>query len=474
MLDRRRRIALLSAATATVALAATGVYTAVTAHAAAGCQVTYTVPSQWPGGFTANIVIQNLGDPINGWTLQWSFSAGQTVAEGWAANYTQNGSQVTATNMPWNASIDTGASVTIGFNGTWNNSSNPTPATFTLNGTTCTGSVTTTTTSRPPTTTTSQPPTTTTSQPPTTTTTTSPPPSTTGLIGWATLNGGTTGGAGGQTVTVNSLSELISAASSSAPLIIRVNGNFTCSDDVRVASNKTILGVGSGSGLTGCGLNIRRVRNVIVRNMRISFVRAGNGNGDAIHIDNGTNIWIDHNELFSDTSHGTDYYDGLLDCTHACDYVTVSWNYFHDHIKCSLVGHSDSNASEDTGHLRITYHHNYFNNCRSRNPRVRFANPLHVFNNYYVNIGDYAIASTQNAGVLVEGNYFENTPDPFHLGEGSSGPGSIVARNNVFVNSGSGQAGGSVASIPYSYTLDNPANVKSIVMAGAGTGRIQV
>src|SRR5690606_12736767 len=119
----------------------TGVYTAVTAHAAAGCQVTYTVPSQWPGGLTANIVIQNLGDPINGWTLQWSFSAGQTVAEGWAANYTQNGSQVTATNMPWNASIDTGASVTIGFNGTWNNSSNPTPATFTLNGTTCTGSV---------------------------------------------------------------------------------------------------------------------------------------------------------------------------------------------------------------------------------------------------------------------------------------------------------------------------------------------
>ena len=49
-----------------------------------------------------------------------------------------------------------------------------------------------------------------------------------------------------------------------------------------------------------------------------------------------------------------------------------------------------------------------------------------------------------------------------------------MARNNTFVNSGAGQAGGSVASIPYSYTLDPSANVKSIVTAGAGAGKISV
>jgi pectate lyase len=76
--------------------------------------------------------------------------------------------------------------------------------------------------------------------------------------------------------------------------------------------------------------------------------------------------------------------------------------------------------------------------------------------------------------VLVEGNYFENTEDPYHLGEGDSGPGTLVARNNCFVNSGSGQAGGSVASIPYSYALDTACNVKSIVTANAGAGRISV
>ena len=43
---------------------------ALSAHAAtAGCSVTYSVTSQWPGGFGANVSITNLGDPITGWTL---------------------------------------------------------------------------------------------------------------------------------------------------------------------------------------------------------------------------------------------------------------------------------------------------------------------------------------------------------------------------------------------------------------------
>src|SRR6202008_419764 len=109
----------------------------------------------------------------------------------------------------------------------------------------------------------------------------------------------------------------------------------------------------------------------------------------------------------------------LVDISPASDYVTVPWNTFKNHYKGSLVGHSDSNASEDTGHLRVTYHHNMFSNCGQRNPRVRFANPLHVFNNYYVQTQSfdysYGVATTMGAGVLVEGNYFENIAEPTHL-----------------------------------------------------------
>jgi len=140
-------------ATGALLTVAAVVVTAPAANAAVGCQVTYSVPSQWGGGFIGNITIRNLGDPINGWTLRWSFGAGQTAREGWGATYAQSGSQVTATNVDWSASLPTNGTQSIGFNGTWNNSSNPSPASFTLNGTVCTGPVT-----NPPPTTTAPPP----------------------------------------------------------------------------------------------------------------------------------------------------------------------------------------------------------------------------------------------------------------------------------------------------------------------------
>jgi pectate lyase len=163
-----------------------------------------------------------------------------------------------------------------------------------------------------------------------------------------------------------------------------------------------------------------------------------------------------------------------VDIKRGSDFITVSWNRVFNHDKSMLLGHSDSNASQDRGHLRVTYHHNWFDRSTQRHPRVRFGNPVHVYNNYYNGNSGYGVASTEGAGVLVEANSFENVADPFHLGEASSGPGTLVARNNLLVNSGAGQSGGSVASLPYSYTADAAANVKSIVTANAGAGRISI
>ena len=128
-----------------VALSSVGVVAmATTANAAAGCRVDYSVPNTWPGGVTAYVTITNLGDPIaNGWTLGFAFpAAGQAVSSGWSATWAQSGSNVTAVNLDWNKSLATNGSTQIGFNGAWT-SSNPNPASFTLNGTTCTGGVTT-------------------------------------------------------------------------------------------------------------------------------------------------------------------------------------------------------------------------------------------------------------------------------------------------------------------------------------------
>ncbi len=110
--------------------------------AAAGCSVNYAVSSQWQGGFGANVSITNLGDPLTGWTLTWSFGAGQTVTQAWNATVTQNGAAVTAANVAYNGSVATGGTVSFGFNGSSSGTTNPIPTGFAVNGVTCTGSTT--------------------------------------------------------------------------------------------------------------------------------------------------------------------------------------------------------------------------------------------------------------------------------------------------------------------------------------------
>ncbi|MET7867270.1 non-reducing end alpha-L-arabinofuranosidase family hydrolase [Micromonospora taraxaci] len=117
--------------------------------AAAGCSVNYAVASQWQGGFTANVSVTNLGDPLSSWTLTWSYGAGQTVTQAWSTSLTQSGSAVTARNVSYNGAVATNGSVSFGFNGSWTGS-NPAPTSFALNGVTCTGD--TTPTTPPPTT----------------------------------------------------------------------------------------------------------------------------------------------------------------------------------------------------------------------------------------------------------------------------------------------------------------------------------
>ncbi|NUT32886.1 MAG: pectate lyase [Hamadaea sp.] len=283
----------------------------------------------------------------------------------------------------------------------------------------------------------------------------------TGLVGWATQGGGTTGGGSAAATTVTSSSALASAVSGTTARVVRISGTISCSGMITVGSNKSILG-NSGATIAGCGLNVSNAANVIIRN--ISF---RDWNDDAINVQYSTRVWVDHNSF-------TNGYDGAVDIKRASDYVTVSWNRVYGHDKSMLLGHSDDNAGEDVGHLRVTYHHNWFDGSGTRHPRVRFGNPVHVYNNYY-RANEYGVASTMGAGVLVEGNYFESVGQPTLVGYADSADGAIVQRNNYFTGSGTPESGGgSVAGIPYAYTLDSAGGVKAGVSAGAGAGRITV
>ncbi|MFI7207016.1 rhamnogalacturonan lyase family protein [Micromonospora aurantiaca (nom. illeg.)] len=169
----RRRIALLAAASA-VTLSAGALTTMTAAAAAAACRVDYRITNQWSGGFGADVTVTNLGDPVNGWTLGWSFAAGQQVVQAWNATVSQSGAQVNARDAGYNAAIGTGGTANFGFNGSWNNASNPVPAAFTLNGTACTGAPSTSAPSSTPPPSTPAP----TTPPPSTPPPTTPPPTT--------------------------------------------------------------------------------------------------------------------------------------------------------------------------------------------------------------------------------------------------------------------------------------------------------
>ncbi|GAB7048053.1 glycoside hydrolase family 6 protein [Catenuloplanes indicus] len=130
----------LTAVTA-LALGTTGIVVAASqASAAAGCRVTYSV-NQWSTGFTGNLTVTNLGDPItNGWNVTWSWAGNQQVTQGWNGEISQSGTSVTVRNPSWAASLGTNASVNPGFQATYSGT-NTAPTSFSLNGTVCTGSV---------------------------------------------------------------------------------------------------------------------------------------------------------------------------------------------------------------------------------------------------------------------------------------------------------------------------------------------
>jgi pectate lyase len=288
-------------------------------------------------------------------------------------------------------------------------------------------------------------------------------------IGFAAVNAlgqnGTTGGAGGRTVTVATTDQLLDAIDSTEKLVIQVQGRIAITSKQGVRPNKTVIGLGSTAEITGGGLDFYRSYNVIVRN--ITFT---NAEDDAVNIGQQSHhIWIDHN-----TFRGA--VDGSVDIVRGADYVTVSWNHFDHSDKTMLISHSDGAAGTDVGHLKVTIHHNFFDHSRQRHPRVRFGEPVHVYNNYFLANELYAIASTENAGVLVEGNYFEDVPYTVYSASGyaDSGPGRAVARNNVFVRSGAPEVSGTVQEPRtfYPYTVDAPAGVPAAVRAGAGAGRI--
>ena len=311
------------------------------------------------------------------------------------------------------------------------------------------------------------------------------------LIGYGAVSGDgvstTTGGAGGKVVVVRTLAELQAWASdrekNTTPEILQINGKIAASSSalitIKNGANITFEGVGKTGELQNVGLNIRDYVNVIVRNLTIHEVLYPN---DALTLDNVQHAWVDRCELYSRIGEGigVDTYDGLLDIKKGSSYVTISWNYLHHHMKCSLIGHTDNTGQrEEDSKIRVTYHHNWFSNTDGRNPSLRFG-AAHMFNNYFDNITDYGIAARDGAHAKLENNVYHNVKLPMSTDKfpvDGLPNGYICETGNVL----SGTTGAKVISqtgcefwnastLPYAYSLDAANAVEALVKQYAGFG----
>jgi pectate lyase len=90
--------------------------------------------------------------------------------------------------------------------------------------------------------------------------------------GFASLNGGTTGGNGGSVVTVTSQADLEKYASASGKYVIKIPSRITITPkgkEIDIASDKTIIGAGASGEIYNGGFRVINQKNIIIRNLRI-------------------------------------------------------------------------------------------------------------------------------------------------------------------------------------------------------------
>lgn len=319
--------------------------------------------------------------------------------------------------------------------------------------------------------------------------------------GFATQNGGTTGGAGGQTVRATTGTQLHAAlcarAAVDTPLTIQVEGTITHANTTKVSGascntadgvielkdigNVSIVGVGAGAVFDQVGIHIRGSHNIVIQNVTVRNVKksgspTSNG-GDAIGMESDVrNVWVDHVTL--EASGGeSEGFDGLFDMKSGTQYVTLSYSVLRNSGRGGLIGSSES----DLANGFVTFHHNYYENIDSRAPLLR-GGIAHIYNNHYVSLNESGINSRAGAKAKVDSNYFEDSKDvlgTFYTDAAGTWQTSGNILDNVtwspsgsdYNPAGPGMASTTTVSIPYAYSLDSASCVPSVVAATAGANR---
>jgi pectate lyase len=284
--------------------------------------------------------------------------------------------------------------------------------------------------------------------------------------GFAATGGGTTGGAAGSTVTVTTQADLEKYAGSADAHTIRVGAAITITPkgtEIKVQSNKTIVGVGTSGQLVGGGFFLGAgVRNVIIRNLTIRDTQMTSDDPDdkefdydGIQLDTADHVWIDHNLI-------TRMNDGLIDSRKDTSYLTVSWNVLASGNKAFGIGWTDNVTS------RMTIHHNWIHDTNQRNPSTDNVALAHLYNNYLQNITSYGNLSRGATKMVLENSYFDKVNNPYYNDTSAA---QLRQSGSIVVNSTGKQQTNGSAFTPgsyYAYALDQAADVPGLLRTYAG------
>ncbi|KAM0002984.1 putative pectate lyase [Helianthus debilis subsp. tardiflorus] len=236
---------------------------------------------------------------------------------------------------------------------------------------------------------------------------------------------GTTGGKGGDVYVVTSEADddpanpkegtLRFGVTQGRPLWITFEKDMVISltQELVVASDKTIDGRGAKVEIINGGLTLMDVKNIIISNINVhdvvelpgGMIKSGDGpatmrqksDGDCITVSGGKQVWIDHCSF-------SKAFDGLVDVTLGSSHVTVSNCKFTQHSKVMLLGADDGHHQDKN--MVVTVAFNMFtDNCDQRMPRCRFGF-FQVVNNNYDRWGTYAIGGSSAPTILSQGNRF--------------------------------------------------------------------
>jgi len=175
---------------------------------------------------------------------------------------------------------------------------------------------------------------------------------------------------------------------------------------LRMTSEKTVDGRDAEVTISGRGLVLDAVQNVIITNLRFSNFDDPDKKGctenddpeDAITLSGGSHdIWIDHSD-FSNAC------DKAIGATGGVTEVTISWNHFFNQQQVIQFG-SDATRGLDAV-TRATVHHNFFDRVGYRNPRLSYGK-VHAYDNYLLAWQTHGMSSIRTGQLLAEANVFE-------------------------------------------------------------------